>query len=196
MRIAIRMIRLQTNQAQQFLHARLHGFTFGQVVDSQRLADNLAHVHAGVQRCERILEDDLYFATQCAQFAAGTIRMLRPSNHTSPLVCGSRRRMTRPIVVFPEPDSPTKPSVSPALIPKSHPVDRFNVADMAFESNPREWGSICRGSLLSSRLAVMGLVSIIRRRPLSGPFTSGDRAWSLARSSYKKQRATWPAPKS
>ncbi len=45
----------------------------------------------------------------------------RPSNVTLPFVASVRRRMTRPAVVLPEPDSPTSPSVSPRRISKSMP---------------------------------------------------------------------------
>src|SRR5262249_740818 len=37
-----------------------------------------------------------------------------PSNHTSPEVGSIRRRIQRPVVDLPQPDSPTKPRVSPA----------------------------------------------------------------------------------
>src|SRR5262245_26474864 len=39
-----------------------------------------------------------------------------PSNHTSPEVGSIRRRMVRPVVDLPQPDSPTRPSVSPGCM--------------------------------------------------------------------------------
>ena len=36
-----------------------------------------------------------------------------PSNLTSPAVGSMSRRIVRPVVVLPQPDSPTRPSVSP-----------------------------------------------------------------------------------
>ena len=36
-----------------------------------------------------------------------------PWNHTSPPAVGWMRMMARPMVVLPEPDSPTRPKVSP-----------------------------------------------------------------------------------
>ena len=45
--------------------------------------------------------------------AVGTSKTGSPSNVTRPEVGSSRRRMTLPRVVFPQPDSPTSPSVSP-----------------------------------------------------------------------------------
>ncbi len=44
-----------------------------------------------------------------------------PSNVTLPDVGGSRRRMTLPSVVLPQPDSPTRPSVSPSVTVKLTP---------------------------------------------------------------------------
>ena len=45
-------------------------------------------------------------------------RISTPSNRILPASGSMRRRMARPAVVFPQPDSPTRPSVSPLLISK------------------------------------------------------------------------------
>src|SRR4029077_17922562 len=37
-------------------------------VDDERLGDDVLHSHAGIERTERILEDDLHLATEAAQF--------------------------------------------------------------------------------------------------------------------------------
>ena len=56
---------------------------------------------------------------QSARNAAGSSAdTLRPSNHTSPAVGSISRRMQRPVVDLPEPDSPTSPSVSPGAMSK------------------------------------------------------------------------------
>ncbi len=57
----------------------------------------------------------------------------RPSKVTLPAVASASRRMTRPAVVLPEPDSPTSPSVSPRRISKSIAVDRLDVGDVALQ---------------------------------------------------------------
>src|ERR1700730_13370219 len=54
--------------------------------------------------------------------------MSSPSKKIDPLVGSSKRRMQRPIVVFPEPDSPTSPSVSPRLIRNVTPSTAFTSA--------------------------------------------------------------------
>ena len=51
--------------------------------------------------------------------------MSRPSNRIWPAVGRSSRRMQRPVVVLPQPLSPTRPSVSPRLIVKSTPSTAF-----------------------------------------------------------------------
>ena len=53
---------------------------------------------------------------------------LRPSNQISPAVGSISRRMQRPVVDFPEPDSPTNPSVSPASMSKLTPSTAWTVA--------------------------------------------------------------------
>ena len=47
--------------------------------------------------------------------------MLRPLNTMSPEVGSSSLVITRPVVDLPQPDSPTSPSVSPALTEKETP---------------------------------------------------------------------------
>src|SRR5215813_7532175 len=51
--------------------------------------------------------------------------MLRPSNSMTPAVGSSAARMSLEVVVLPQPDSPTKPSVSPALMVKLMPSTAF-----------------------------------------------------------------------
>src|SRR4029434_10089502 len=51
--------------------------------------------------------------------------MLRPSNSMAPAVGSSAARMSLEVVVLPQPDSPTRPSVSPALMVKLMPSTAF-----------------------------------------------------------------------
>src|SRR5579885_3141943 len=48
--------------------------------------------------------------------ARGSLRMSWPSTKTSPEVAGCKRRTVRPVVVLPQPLSPTRPKVSPRLM--------------------------------------------------------------------------------
>src|SRR5689334_676189 len=60
----------------------------------------------------------------------------RPSKITRPPVGGSRRRMQRPVVVLPQPDSPTRPSVSPRPISKLTPSTALTTAGRPPKSPP------------------------------------------------------------
>jgi hypothetical protein len=83
-------------------------------VDAQRLGDDVADGHARVERGERVLEDDLDVAARRAARQRGGVRCGRPSKRTSPAVGAmqaQRRRCRR--CDLPQPDSPTRPSVSP-----------------------------------------------------------------------------------
>ena len=79
-------------------------------VDLQRLGDGLTDRQAGVERGERVLEDDLDVA---AHAAAGprcpsSVSSV-PSNLTEPEVGRISCSTERPVVDFPHPDSPTRP---------------------------------------------------------------------------------------
>ena len=52
-------------------------------------------------------------------------RFSEPEQLRLPLVTGTSPRMARPIVVFPLPDSPTRPSTSPRWISRSTPSTAF-----------------------------------------------------------------------
>src|SRR5262249_8495289 len=87
-----------------------------QLVDDQRLADDRADRHSRVQRSVRVRK------MLCLSFrSAGSDRLsspvtFRPWNETSPDVGSISRRIDRPVVDLPQPDSPTSPSVSPAMM--------------------------------------------------------------------------------
>ena len=88
-------------------------------MDDQRLLDDRADAHARIERRVRILEDDLHVAAG----AAAAPRARTPARRDrrtaiSPEVGSISRRMQRPVVVLPLPDSPTRPNVSPRSIVK------------------------------------------------------------------------------
>ena len=64
-------------------------------------------------------------AFNSAPFLANTSS---PSKKTEPPLLGVRRRIVRPIVVLPQPDSPTRPSVSPSRTVKLTPSTAFTQA--------------------------------------------------------------------
>ena len=60
--------------------------------------------------------------------------MSRPSNTIWPAVGSSSRVSRRPVVVLPQPDSPTRPSVSPLRHAKVDAVDGLDRADLALRA--------------------------------------------------------------
>jgi hypothetical protein len=75
----------------------------------QDLADGEARVQAGVG----VLKDDLDAAAVGRIWAALSVARSMPSNMMLPAVAGVRRVSIMPMVVLPEPDSPTTPRVRP-----------------------------------------------------------------------------------
>src|SRR5437867_6050701 len=80
-----------------------------------------------------------------------------PSNHTSPDVASMRRRMQRPVVDLPQPDSPTRPSVSPALMSKETPSTAWTRATSR-ENRPPLMGKCLIRFLTRRRGSGMALV--------------------------------------
>jgi hypothetical protein len=82
---------------------------------SQRLADDRAHRHARVQRGVRVLEDDLHVARSARSSSLPAVVTLLAVE--ADLAFGGldqAQDAARPVVLLPQPDSPTTPSVSPA----------------------------------------------------------------------------------
>jgi hypothetical protein len=65
------------------------------------------------------------------------LKMFFPSKRTSPPVAGISRRRVRPTVVLPQPDSPTRPNVSPRLMKKLTSSTAFTWATVRCKSPPR-----------------------------------------------------------
>ena len=81
-----------------------------QTVLTHCLADDLAHGHTGLQRGEGILEDDLHLRAHIPHFLVREgIHVLTVKQHLTAVFSPARRRMVRPVVVLPQPDSPTRP---------------------------------------------------------------------------------------
>ena len=66
----VRVLRRQADGAQQLVDALLALWPLIAAVDAQRLADDVAHGHARVERRVRILEDDLHLAAHVAHLPA------------------------------------------------------------------------------------------------------------------------------
>ena len=81
----------------------------------QRLGDDLVHRHPRIERRVRVLEHDLHLAAQRdASRASDSLGQVDvPLNNTLPDVARLQVQHGAAVVVLPQPDSPTSPSVSP-----------------------------------------------------------------------------------
>ena len=102
--------------------------------------------------------------------ATSSLRSMRltswPSNRISPAVGRSSRRMQRPVVVLPQPLSPTRPSVSPRLMSKSTPSTAFTSPILRVSTMPSEIGKcMARPRTSSSGRSASRSGAFMRRRP-------------------------------
>ena len=96
-------------------------FALAQLVDLERLTDDRADRHPRIQRRVRILEHELHLLTERADPDLSCVSTSVPRNCTEPDVGSISRRMQRPVVLLPQPDSPTMPSVRPGYTEKLTP---------------------------------------------------------------------------
>ncbi len=88
-------------------------------MNDQRLGNHVFDSHAGIKRSEGILKDDLHIAAEATHFGMIGGEQVAAFEHDMPPEVGSiRRRIKRPSVLLPDPDSPTKPKVSPDSMSK------------------------------------------------------------------------------
>ena len=74
MRVAVGVVRLQADEPQQFLDARLRRLCpCAMSWISQRLGDDVADGHARIERGVRVLKDDLHLFAQAAQLVAAQV---------------------------------------------------------------------------------------------------------------------------
>ncbi len=84
-------------------------------VQAQPFRDDLAHRQARVEAAVGVLEDELHRRAQCAQLFLRFAIDARPRGRRSARRFFTSRSSAKPSELLPEPDSPTRPSVSPAL---------------------------------------------------------------------------------
>ena len=117
--------------------------------------------------------------------AASSAVTLRPSNQTSPAVGSISRRMQRPVVDLPEPDSPTSPSVSPGADLEADVVDRVHASRRCAPRKPPPIAKFLIRSLTRSSGSVIARPSPVRpatstQATLWPPPTSTQRRHRLA----------------
>ena len=113
-RVAVVVLRVEPDQLEQVLHRALDAVLGLDVLQPERRADDRADGVPRVQRRVRVLEDHLDVAAQRPHPAVGQVRDVPALERRScPPVGSSSRVSSRPVVVLPQPDSPTSASVSP-----------------------------------------------------------------------------------
>ncbi len=109
---------IEADLAEELLAAAA-AFGFGLVfVDRQRLGDDMLDAHAGIEGGVGVLKDGLDAAAEGAEPVLRNAGHGWPSKVTVPEVGSSRPRTMRAMVLLPEPDSPTRPRVSPRSMEK------------------------------------------------------------------------------
>ena len=103
-------------------------------LDRQRLPDDRADPHpAGRARSTGPGTSAAGHAAACAARCPCSLEMSVPCSVTSPEVGRSSATIMRPIVVLPQPDSPTRPNVSPAATENETPETALHRADRALQ---------------------------------------------------------------
>ena len=85
MRKPCRCRRRQADQIKQFAHPLARAARRHQTVQAQRTAENLAHRHARIERCIRILEDHLHASAQRTDLRLTDVRDVLAVEHDAAL---------------------------------------------------------------------------------------------------------------
>ena len=120
-RVASYTLRHRRDEAEQFPDAILGLFPLGQAVDEQRFGDDVADGHARIERGVGVLKDDLHLLAELAHLLAPEFVDALPLEEDLALGRGQEAQNHAAGGQSPEPDSPTRPSVSPLRIAKSMP---------------------------------------------------------------------------
>ena len=119
--------------------------------------------------------------------------MSRPSKRIDPAVGSSSLMSVRPSVVLPQPDSPTRPSVSPCSTRQVDAVDRAHRPDRALEDSRR-----LIGKCLTSPCDAKQLVAVrrrVRRGALKPLAVSPPSSLLAPLRPHRRRRALRPAPR-
>src|SRR5437762_1350474 len=96
-----------------------------------------------------------------------------PSNFTSPAVGLYSWRIARPVVDFPQPDSPTRPSVSLFSTKKSMPSTARTAPTWRWKMIPCVSGKCILRAVTSRRLFPLPAVAVLRWRSMNPPGVDG-----------------------
>ena len=135
-RVAVVVLRVQADPLDEVLDLGLDAALGPCPLDAERRADDRADRVPRVQRRVGVLEDHLHVAAQIGRICrAARWLMSRPSNPIVPAWARAACVIERPAVDLPQPDSPTRPSVSPRRDVEGDAVDRLDRADLAPEED-------------------------------------------------------------
>ena len=118
----------------------------GEPLDAHRLGDLIPDRHPGIQGALRVLEDDLDVggAGAAARRRAGPASPRRRGG-CGPTSAPRGGASIRPVVLFPLPDSPTRPRVSPRRISKEIPSTALTRRRSSPKQAPTQPGTPCAG---------------------------------------------------
>ena len=153
-------------------------------LDHERLGHEVEDRLLGVQRLVRVLEDELDAAPVSPQREPPHTSVTSwPSRSMRPPVGRVSLTMTRPVVVLPEPDSPTSPRTSPRADGQVDAVDGADGAEPAPEDRVREArrgsGSGPASPSRRTRSSVTGRAPRRARRHVRGSMPGGVSARDL-----------------
>ena len=132
-REAVRMLRAQADRSQQALHLAATLLAAVEAVDTERLGDDLANRHPGVQRRIRVLEDDLDVARTgriCFRLNARDVRALEDDLAFRRLRELDDRAAERRLAAARLADDAERLTPQDAEV---HPVHRAHLADRVLE---------------------------------------------------------------
>src|SRR5229473_2460983 len=112
-RVALGEARVEAHLLEQRQDATFGLGPADETMDRERLGEGLPHGHAGIEGAVGVLKHDLHPPPQGAELAWRSASTSWPSSATRPASGSIRRRITRPTVDLPQPDSPTSPRVWP-----------------------------------------------------------------------------------
>ena len=138
-RVALRRRRAAGRRSSSSSATRSRGLGRGrdEAVEAQRLGEDVADRHARVERGVGVLEHHLHAPAQRPDLRGDRLRdVLRPRSGSSPRRACGCGRSAAPRVDLPQPDSPTRPTVSPRRDVEVDAVDGVHDSALCRRSRP------------------------------------------------------------
>ena len=195
------MIGLEADELQEFLNASPRVLTLREAVNAQRFGDDVADGHARIERCIRILEDDLHLFAQFADFFAAEFSDVATFEEhfafgrlEQPQHDATRGRLARTRFA----DEAERLAASDREIDPVYGLDVADVSRKHARADRKIFEEVADLDEIGARLlhhATTGAAASAEPGTCGADATGSVRSFSV-RSSYRKHRATWPPPKS